>query len=330
MRHIPLLSIKRRTGVSLRLFRRSASLLLLFPGIVLTAVQLCAQAPTAYTAKELLATDPRVFTGWLETHRPPLVSPGQKARILEALPSKGEITSLDDAGRQKLAALKQLLQAVDRESEYEVKVTDVAYARIVVFERSVILISKSALMLLDADDLQALVAHEIGHEYFTVEYASAFTSRDHRRLKDLELLCDAIAIVTVHRLGMNPARLLDAVEKITRYNQKLYPTRIDGTNYPTIAERRSFARKVTAWLEAAGVAADDLVRIRELVQSKVYVRWRPSGASADPQSSSRGPKASESHSGYDHRRREQFLGQSRLVSPPSDTRSVHIWCEHLT
>lgn len=248
MCHIALLSIKRRTGVSLRLFRRSASLLLLLAATALTAVELSAQAPAAYTTKQLLATDPRVFTVWLETHRPPLLSPGQKGRILETLPSEGEITSLDGAGRQKLAALKQLLQATDRESEYEIKVTDVAYARVVVVERFVILIAKSAFMLLDAQDLQALAVHEIAHEYFTVEYASAFTNRDHRRLKDLELLCDAIAIVTIRRLGMNPARLVGAVEKITRYNQKRYPTRIDATNYPTLAERRSFAHEVTAWL----------------------------------------------------------------------------------
>ena len=267
MRHRPLLSIKRRAAVSLRLFRRSASLLLLLPATALTAVQLSAQAPTAYTAKELLATDPRVFAGWLETHRPPLLSPGQKARIRAALPSHGEITSEDEAGRQKLAALKQLLQATDRESGYEVKVTDVAYARIVVFERSVILISKSAFMLLDAEDLQALAAHEIGHEYFTAEYRSALTKRDRRRLKELELLCDAISIVTVHRLGMNPARLLGAVEKITRYNQKLYPTRIDHTNYPTIAERRSFAHKVIAWLQkGARPGAEAEVGIPELLQ----------------------------------------------------------------
>ena len=248
MCHIALLSIKRRTGVSLRRFRPSASLLLL-AATAMTAVELRAQAPAAYTAKELLATDPRVFPVWLETHRPPLLSLGQKARILETLPSEGEITSLDDAGRQKLAAVQQLLQATERESGYEVKVIDVAYARIAVVERSVILIANSALMLLDAQDLQALAAHEIAHEYFTVEYASAFTTRDYRHLKDLELLCDAIAIVTIHRLGMNPARLMGAVEKITRYNQKHYPTRIDGSSYPTLAERRSFARTVTAWLQ---------------------------------------------------------------------------------
>ena len=249
MRHIPLRSTKGGTGVSLRLFRRFGSLLLPLPAVVLTALQLPAQVLTAYTPRELLATDPRGFIDWLETRRPPSLSPGAKARILAGLPSEGEITNLDDAGRHKLAALKQLLQATDRASVYEVKVIDVAYARIGVFARSVILISRSAFMLLDAEELQALAAHEIGHEYFTADYENAIRTGDHRRIKDLELLCDAIAILTAHRLGMNPARLLGAVEKITRYNQKLFPTRIDDTNYPTVAERRSFTHKVAAWLQ---------------------------------------------------------------------------------
>ena len=252
MHHTPLLSIKRRAAVSLRLFRWCGSVLLLLPPVVLAAVPLRAQGLTADNPEALLATSPRVFTAWLETHRPRSLSPGQKARLLATLPSEGEITSLNGASRRKLAALKQLLQAAGRESVYEVRVTDVAYARIVVFERFVILISKSALMLLDAEELQALAAHEIGHEYFTVDYERAFTTQDHRRLKDLELLCDAIAIVTIHRLGMNPAWLLRGVDRITRYNQKHFPTRINGTNYPTVAERRSFARKVTAWLRAGG------------------------------------------------------------------------------
>jgi hypothetical protein len=251
MGHISLLSIEVGTRLSLRLFRRVVSDLLLFPAVVLTTLHPHAQVSTAFTPDELLASAPRVFAVWLDTHRPPALSPDQKARILEALPPDGEITNLDDVGRQKLAALKQFLQATGRESVYEVKVIDVAYAGVVVFARSVILISKSAFILLDTEELQVVAAHEIGHEYFSVHYERAFSSREPRRMKDLELLCDAIAIVTVHRLGMNPARLLSAIEKITRHNQKLLQVRIDETNYPTIAERRSFARKVEAWLQAA-------------------------------------------------------------------------------
>ena len=59
----------------------------------------------------------------------------------------------------------------------------------------------NTLKLLEAEELRALVAHEIGHEYVWVDYARASARDDHRRLKDLELLCDAIAIVTVAWAG---------------------------------------------------------------------------------------------------------------------------------
>jgi len=206
--------------------------------------------PLAYTPQELLATHPREFVEWLNTHQPASVAPEEKARIFARLPTQGEITELDARGRLKLVAVNRLLHATDRDAWYEVKVTDVEYARIVVFARAVILISKSALWLLDEQDLQALVAHEIGHEYFTTDYEDAFKAGDHRRLKDLELLCDAFAIVTLHRLGMNPARLVAGVEKITRHNGEFLATRVDDTNYPTVAERRSFAREITTWLQA--------------------------------------------------------------------------------
>lgn len=232
-------------------------------GVVLAVAHLYGQTPLPDTPRELLATDPRAFVEWLQTERPAPVTPRDKARILTALPSEGEVTHLDDAGRQKLAAMNLLLHATDRDSVYDIKVIDVAFARIGVFERTIILVSKSALTLLDAEDLQALVAHEIGHEYLTVERERAFRVRDHRRFKDLELLCDAIAIVTLYRLGLNPSRLMAGVEKITRYNQKLVATAIDDSNYPTVSERRSFAHEITAWIaRTTGVPGFEMSELR--------------------------------------------------------------------
>ena len=51
-----------------------------------------------------------------------------------------------------------------RDTMYDMKVVDIRYARVGVYERVDVLISKPALMLLEAEDLQALVAHEIAHE----------------------------------------------------------------------------------------------------------------------------------------------------------------------
>jgi hypothetical protein len=164
------------------------------------------------------------------------------------LPSEGEVTNLDAASLRKLAALTPLLRAIGRDTAYEVKVIDVPLARIGLYERTIVLISETALTLLEAEELQAQVAHETGHEYVWVDHARASAREDRKRLKDLELLCDAVAIATLRRIGVDPARLMTGVEKVTRYNLKVLETRVDDRNYPSLSERREFARAVTAWM----------------------------------------------------------------------------------
>ena len=89
---------------------------------------------------------------------------------------------------------------------------DVPQVRITLYERTILVISANALTQLSAEELQALVAHEIGHETVWVDHASASARNDGRRLEDLELLCDAIAIVTLHGLNLDPSRLVTGLE----------------------------------------------------------------------------------------------------------------------
>ena len=116
--------------------------------------------------------------------------------------------------------------------------------------RAIILVSEPALTLLDADELQASVAHEVGHEYVWTERERAFKLADRSRLKDLELVCDAIAIVTLHGLGMDVSRLMTGVQKISRFNRERFGTADNEKDYPTVAERRAFAAAVAAWTSA--------------------------------------------------------------------------------
>lgn len=172
------------------------------------------------TSQNLLATDPRALARFLETARPLPVSATDKARVLSTLPLEGEVTDFSASARQKLATLTKVLRATGRESVYEIKVIDVPQAAVGLHGRAVILISEPALTLLDADQLQALVAHEIGHEYVWTERERAFQLADRSRLKDLELMCDGIAIVTLHGLGMDVSRLMAGVQKISRFNRE--------------------------------------------------------------------------------------------------------------
>jgi hypothetical protein len=72
-------------------------------------------------------------------------------------------------------------------------------------------------------------------------------------------MCDAIAIVILHGLGLDPSRLMTSVEKIMRYNQKFRRGMIDERGYPTLSERRAFARAVTAWIAGATPARRERV-----------------------------------------------------------------------
>jgi len=239
------------TGLSLRLFRRTRSLVLCQLAAAFFAINGYGQTVIPLSPPELLATDPSAFAQWLEAERPKPVSAQDKAHILRMLPAEGEVTNLSGAGRRKLAALGQLLRATGHDSDYEIKVVDTPQARIGLFERSVVLISEHALALTDGEDLQALMAHELGHEYIWAEHQRASERNDHNRLKQLELICDAIAMVILDGLGLDPSRLMTGVEKISRYNREFRGSVIDERGYPTLSERRAFARAVTAWIIAA-------------------------------------------------------------------------------
>jgi hypothetical protein len=184
----------------------------------------------------------------LDSVRPAPLSTAQRELVLTTLPSEGEITRLNAVQRQKLAAVRPVLEIHGREAVYVVKVVDVTGAFVGLHARTVVLVSDLALDLLDAAELQAFVAHEIGHEYFWNEYVQARRDDDQPRLRELELLCDGVAIVTLRRAGVDPARLTSGLEKVLGYNRAQFGATLNEDHYPAIADRRMFGRRLVAWL----------------------------------------------------------------------------------
>jgi len=183
-----------------------------------------------------------------ESARPAPVSDAERGRILATLPTEGNVRELDTAQQEKLADVRSVLQPHRREGVYIIRVIQVAQAAVALHARGVVLISERALDLLDADELQAVVAHEVGHEYFWGDYFLA--RRDNRQsfLRRLELLCDGIAVITLERLGVNPERLISALDKISRYNRDRFGVAVNETNYPALGERRRFVERLVEWL----------------------------------------------------------------------------------
>ena len=167
--------------------------------------------------------------------------------ILRALPPEGEVTKLAAPAQQKVDAVRQLLKSTRRDW-YEIKVIDLPQAVVGLHARAVVLISAPAIALLSTAELQAMVAHEIGHEYVWTEWHRAHHHAERDRLKELELVCDSIAAVTLHQLGMDPSSVIDAIEKVTRFNRQRFGAATNEKSYPTVAARRAFVRQIQQWL----------------------------------------------------------------------------------
>jgi hypothetical protein len=179
----------------------------------------------------------------LDACRPAPVSIAEKIKVLQSLPVNGVVTQLGLGERRKLDAIDPVLRAHARTGVYDIRVISVPQAWTGLYERAVLLISLRALTLLSSEELEALVAHEIGHEYVWQRYADAKAYKDTKTLRELELVCDVIAIRTLARVGIRPERLPTATEKISWYNRERFGVPLDEGNYPSLNERRRLINK---------------------------------------------------------------------------------------
>ena len=208
--------------------------------ISVAGTPVAAQSPSATRSADLLALDPLALARLLDVKRPAPVPAAFRAQVLAGLPKQGEVHNLDDAEQRKLAALAPVLEAAQRGSVYAIKVIDVPHAFVGLHARTVVLISRPALRLMSEAELQALVAHETGHEYVDAEYERATVEGRSGRLRDLELVCDIIAVMTLHVIGQHAAwSLATAIEKLLHFNRFHFGSAIDDPDYPSSLLRRS-------------------------------------------------------------------------------------------
>jgi hypothetical protein len=177
--------------------------------------------------------------------RPAPVSAALRAAVVAALPPEGELEATDSE-RAKIATLDAVFEFHERKGSLVIKVIDVGHAFVGLHARTVLLLSRDALALVSAAELQALAAHELGHELFWDEYQAA-RSGNPARVQELELRCDGVAVTTLLALGQEPDALVRAVTKMTRYNERLGATASAGL-YVSLKERREFIETMAARL----------------------------------------------------------------------------------
>ncbi len=180
----------------------------------------------------------------LRALRPTPLDAEARETVLAGLPLTGALRP-SSIEAEKLAQMKDVLVYHDRQHVFQTKVIDVPQAFVGLHARSVLLISRPALRLLSGAELRALVAHEVGHEYFWEDYAHARAVGDTRGLREVELKCDGISVLTLIALGFDPAALGVAARKLTRYNEEV-GAMANENDYPGLKERARFARDLVA------------------------------------------------------------------------------------
>ena len=185
----------------------------------------------------------RGFETLLRELRRPAPPAASRALILESLPIEGGLSPTDREARQ-LSSLRPLLRWHDREDSIEVRLfTYGGGAFTGLYDRTVLLISRETLGPLNPDELVAIVAHELGHDYVSDEYEQATQQGDDHRLQELELRCDGIAVIAMARLSLNPERLVSSLTKLSRHNARVGTSNgVNEARYVSLEQRARFIR----------------------------------------------------------------------------------------
>jgi len=193
----------------------------------------------------------RSFEDYLRRVRLPKVSRQFKAEVMARL-AIGEEIKPSEGMRDKLAALYPALRFHERDTVVDTIIINLPHAFVGFQGRAALLISEKALSLLSAEELLAVVAHEMGHEYFWGEFVEARQWKQYETMRELELRCDAIAIITLLRLRIDSANLISGLSRMNSFNARTVNT--DNRPYPSSGERFKFIRAMTEMVKARNEA----------------------------------------------------------------------------
>lgn len=193
----------------------------------------------------------RNLDDYLKRVRLPQAAEAVKTEALRQL-ANVETFSPSEKTKAKLALLMPILKYHERDTVMEIRIINLREAFVGLRGRSVLLISEPALSILLPEELQAAVAHELGHEYFWRETLEAQRQKQYELLREIELRSDAIAVIALHRLGIDPGKLISAITKVRAFNMQLVS--LDSPQYPLLPERTGFIRAMSEFVKARETA----------------------------------------------------------------------------
>ena len=101
-----------------------------------------------------------------------------------------------------------------------------------------IAISNRALKIVKDDEaLAGIIAHELSHEYFALQFLRAHNSHDSTALRIIEMMCDALATITLLKLDINPDKYSAALERVIRNSEASEKLNNGSREMPSLQSR---------------------------------------------------------------------------------------------
>src|SRR5262249_15266491 len=149
------------------------------------------------------------------THlRPNPVSNSDKALLLKDLPPLVVENRVTDTRElcQLSARLAATLNLYHRDHIVELIIIRHGEPIVITKPGVVVVLSTEILKIVGSDDaaLVGIVAHELAHEYVALEFLEATQSKNQSRMRELELFCDAVAVIVLLEFGLDPAHYAKA------------------------------------------------------------------------------------------------------------------------
>lgn len=92
------------------------------------------------------------------------------------------------------------------------------------------------------DEISALVAHEVGHLYLAKDLLQAGKENNLRMIRVVELKSDAVSLVTLKAIGLDPEVLISAIGKLKQAREK-NGYEISREKNPSFNDRRALLDK---------------------------------------------------------------------------------------
>jgi Zn-dependent protease with chaperone function len=181
--------------------------------------------------------------------RPEAVSQSNKALLMKDLPLVNAGNRIHDERQIGLlrARLDRTLKLFERDQVMELIIFRNPQPIVYTKPGVVLVISTEILKIAGNDDaLVGVVAHELAHEYVAMDFLKALQSGNLPRIRELELFCDAVAVVVLLDLGFDPAQYAQVLRSIANYSKAAEELNNGENSHPAVEARLRVIADISA------------------------------------------------------------------------------------